>query len=1673
MTAAPEPEAHFDRGLALYRANQLPAAAAILDRVVKQEPARSEAWHLLGVVRSLLDDREGALDALERAVALRPDDADALGNLARLQIKRQRDDLAEPLLRRVLTLAPDNADLWRNLVGVRRRLEDISGAVEAARKLQELRPEDAAVLGELGGLLSRAGDPRGAHAQYLKAAELDPDAAPVQIQLAESLRGMGQIPAAKTAAERALVLDPDYAPGYAALGDILRMMEDFKGAAAALDRALAIAPDLFLGNFYKGLLENDLCHVDAAIAHMDKALALRPDHPDLHWNRAVMNIRRGRWREGFAEYEWRFRSNLFIGGPRPPLPVRPTPDELRGQRVWLTAEQGIGDVIQFLRYADLVAKAGARPIAEVPAELMMLARSAPGAAEVVARGGKPPPHDIALPMMSLPHVFGTEIATVPADIPYLHPDPAAVAAWKRRLADLPTPRIGIAWQGNPLHRNDHNRSIALSRLKPLIESLPAGWVSLQKGAGSEQIASADLSGRLFDAGPALGNFADTAALLANLDLVVTIDSAVAHLAGALGRETLLLLPWSPDFRWMLDRADTPWYPTLRLLRQAQRRDWTKPLAELQLTLTRQWPHLVKGMAGHRRPPGSPSSPYADIGGPDDDVFPQQDYERLRFAGRLDEAAALLEAALARRPEDPALLTELSVIERKRKHPDAALAFARRALAKDGRFLPALLALGAALSDFDRHAEAAAAYERALALEPRNDIALVNLSALRLREGRSIEAEALGRQAIAVAPDRPHSHWHLALALLTNGKYREGWAEYEWRWATGLLDREKRDWPWPTWQGEALEGRLLVWTEQGIGDELMFASLLPELVGRMKLALECEPRLVPLMARSLPGVILLERRQGPVVMAAWPGDIVAQISAGNLMRYLRPDPASFAGRGGPYLTVDTARREAARQRYGTDRLCVGIAWHTGSHNAGTSRTVPLALLKPLLRVPGVRFVNLQYGDHREELAALAAEGIELFQDPTFDQLTDLVGFAAQVAALDLVITIDNSTAHMAGALGVPCWVLLPNPSEWRWLRARSDCLWWPSLRLFRQTVSGDWSAPLASLQDAFVAWAKGRKQADRLFADALRRFEAGQIDEAKAGLENLLRDAPDHALAWQLLGVSLSRSGPPEAALVALRRAASLAPQDAQAAENLGKFLFSQKAWGEAAAQLARARQMTGNHPDLAEKQASALIALRRFGDAADALGAARQFKPGDGDLARRQASLLRDAGRLEEAARVAEARIEQSPNDPEMLRQWVEIERSRKQPQRALELARRIIALAPDAATGYGAEAVALGDLEAWDAAEAAGRKALALEPGNGHIAAILCGVVMRLGHSEEAERFGRMAVAKAPDNAIGHWNLAHALLTNGNYREGWAEYEWRWRTGMLDREKRDWPWPEWQGEPLAGRRLLVHTEQGFGDALQFARLLRRVKAEGATLLLEAQKELMSLFAGLEGVDRLIQRGSAFPPVDFQIPLMSLPHRVGLSLGDLPGPVPYLSADPASIARWERKLADLPRPRIGLCWRGGRGHDVDHWRSAALSQVMPIIRAAPAASFVSLQKLDDGAEIDAAGLKGRLRSVAAELGDFADTAGLVETLDLVISVDTAVGHLAGALGKPVWLLLAAAADFRWMRDRSDSPWYPRHRLFRQARDDDWSRPVAEIAAALPRFLAEIRESHAVQARPQI
>src|SRR6185312_11037414 len=313
--------------------------------------------------------------------------------------------------------------------------------------------------------------------------------------------------------------------------------------------------------------------------------------------------------------------------------------------------------------------------------------------------------------------------------------------------------------------------------------------------------------------------------------------------------------------------------------------------------------------------------------------------------------------------------------------------------------------------------------------------------------------------------------------------------------------------------------------------------------------------------------------------------------------------------------------------------------------------------------------------------------------------------------------------------------------------------------------------------------------------------------------------------------------------------------------------------------------------------------------------------------------------------------------------------------------------------------------------------------------------------------------------------SAAHAHLALGHFERGWALYEARWEKtgdyGLGDV-------PVWDGQaPLEGRTILLRAEQGLGDTLQFCRYAKPVKARGARVVLEVQAPLARLMQGLEGVDEVVAFSSEATPADCQVLLMSLPHALGTTVETIPGDTPYLAADPAAVARWEARLGPKARPRVGLVWSGGFRDEADlRWvngrRNIALERLAPLKGAE--VDFVSLQKGEPG-EGELKALKARgwdgpdILEVMDEVSDFADTAALIEVLDLVITVDTSTAHLAGALGKPVWILNRYDSCWRWLTDRDDSPWYPSVRLFRQAGMGDWHAVVARVRAELDRLTA--------------
>jgi len=313
-----------------------------------------------------------------------------------------------------------------------------------------------------------------------------------------------------------------------------------------------------------------------------------------------------------------------------------------------------------------------------------------------------------------------------------------------------------------------------------------------------------------------------------------------------------------------------------------------------------------------------------------------------------------------------------------------------------------------------------------------------------------------------------------------------------------------------------------------------------------------------------------------------------------------------------------------------------------------------------------------------------------------------------------------------------------------------------------------------------------------------------------------------------------------------------------------------------------------------------------------------------------------------------------------------------------------------------------------------------------------------------------RNVLARNPDDPQAHWSLALIHLSRGEFEQGWHHYEWRWRVKEL-RMRRRTEAPQWDGGPLDGRTILLHNEQGFGDTIQFVRYLPEVIRRGGKIILACQRELFSLLESMPQIHQCVPNDQPAPAHDVCCPLLGLPGLFKTRLDNIPADIPYLKADPARSARWRDRLPHDGRKKIGLVWAGRPAHPNDLNRSVTLQSLAPLAEVAHA-HFISLQTGQAARQTSSAPMP--LTNWSDELTDFAETAALIANLDQVICVDTAVAHLAGAMGKPVWVLLPFISDWRWMVGRHDSPWYPTMRLFRQQRVGDWQSPIARLAQEL-------------------
>ena len=522
--------------------------------------------------------RAGRLDEAEalyqRHLAAHPNDPRALHALGTLLLQRRQPDRAVEPLGRAAGLAPNSPDAHFALADALRFCERFAEAEQAYRKSIALRPLFPPAHNGLGLALVRQNKPESAILSWQRAIQLRQQYAEAYSNVGAALSSQKKHTEAAAALRRAIEIDPAFAAAHNNLANVLNDLEDFDGAIAHWQKAVELQPAYFdaLVNLARAL-QNRGDDQDA-LQLLDRAVQMRPGDADARFLRGLCLLRRGRLAEGFADYRFRLKlATLPLGGRSIARPAWEG-DDISGKTILVHTEQGLGDAIQFARYATVLAQGGARVLLECPAELVALLRTVPGVASAFAGGGEAPAFDEHIRLLELPRVLGTTLESIPAQVPYVLPPPERVAAWKDILRDeTKGRRVGLVWSGNPKHSNDRNRSIPLRLLDPLADVEDCTFFSLQKGPAAGQIADSTLRLRPIDHTARLGDFVETAALIANLDLVIAVDTSVAHLAGAMAKPVWLLLPQVPDWRWLTDRADSPWYPTMRLFRQPSAGDW--------------------------------------------------------------------------------------------------------------------------------------------------------------------------------------------------------------------------------------------------------------------------------------------------------------------------------------------------------------------------------------------------------------------------------------------------------------------------------------------------------------------------------------------------------------------------------------------------------------------------------------------------------------------------------------------------------------------------------------------------------------------------------------------------------------------------------------------------------------------------------------------------------------------------------------------------------------------------------------------------------------------------------------------------------------------------------------------------------------------------------------------
>jgi tetratricopeptide (TPR) repeat protein len=660
------------QGMALAQQGRLDESAACFRRARQLQPKAPAAHNNLGNILFFQGQLDEAVACYRTALSLVPNDPPTLNNLGNALRKLGEMDEAVRLIRRAVELRPEYAEAHSNLALALEATDQLDEALFHCQTALRLRPDFADAYNNLSVVLRGLGRFEEAIAACHEALRRQPDSAEAHSNLGSALVRLERWEEAETNFRRALLLRPNMAETRVSLASCCWRQDRFDEAIQLCEEALRQKPKLAAAYNALGVILYKQNRFDEAMPHLDQALRLEPNHAEAHFNRAMVLLHMGDFTEGWREYEWRWKCKTFVVSASQRTPWDGSP--LAGRTILLCVEQGLGDTLQFIRYAPQVKQQGATVLLLCSGKMIPLLSRCAGIDQFVAQDAAIPSCDTHIPLLSLPSRLGTTLATIPKPIPYLFADERLVEHWRRELTAYAGFKVGIAWQGNKDHPLDRHRSMSLSHFEPV--ALPGvQLLSLQKGPGSEQLATVAGRFAVTDLGRRLdetcGAFMDTAAVMQSLDLVITSDTAIAHLAGGLGVPVWVALPFVADWRWLRDRPDSPWYPTMRLFRQTTAGDWDGVFTAMAAELARRL---------HQRS-GTVSIPIAIGPGELLDKIANLEVQRERLTdpARLTSATAELQRLVAARHTALQPLLRLAELAGQLKQTHLALAEAEDAL----------------------------------------------------------------------------------------------------------------------------------------------------------------------------------------------------------------------------------------------------------------------------------------------------------------------------------------------------------------------------------------------------------------------------------------------------------------------------------------------------------------------------------------------------------------------------------------------------------------------------------------------------------------------------------------------------------------------------------------------------------------------------------------------------------------------------------------------------------------------------------------------------------------------------------------------------------------------------------------------------------------------------------